>query len=277
MGGLLAWLLHRAGQNVVIVGRPASVEAITSQGVRVTSTLFGEGTEFVPARETVPEGASVILTVKTYALDDVLRSVAASSPSDVLSLLNGIGHREVLAGQLEGISVAAGSIAVESIRTSDGSIQHKSPFIRLAVPSGAGDFASVRALAQTPAELAVGGTDAEVLWRKLRFLAPMALLTSYWETALGEALDKDPALTSAVLADVVACEAADGVHDTVDSLAATLSSFPRTMRTSLQADLEAGNPSELDSIGGELLRRAERRNIAVPALNRVVAHLSEIS
>jgi 2-dehydropantoate 2-reductase len=273
----LAWLLHRAGENVVIVGRSASVEAITSRGVRVTSGLFGEGAEFVPARETVPKGASVILTVKTFALDDVLTSIAASDPNDVLSLVNGIGHREVLATQLDGIPVAAGSIAVESIRTSDGAIQHKSPFIRLAVPSSSREFASVNALAQTPAELSVGGTDADVLWRKFRFLAPMALLTSYWQTGLGEALDADPVLTSDLLAEVVACEAADGVHDTVESLAVTLSSFPRTMRTSLQADLEAHNPSELDSIGGELLRRAERRNLAVPALERVVARLSESS
>lgn len=277
VGGLLAWLLHRAGANVVIVGRAASVEAINSHGLRVTSSLFGEGIEFVSARETVPNGASVILTVKTFGLDDSMKLIGASTPRDVLSLMNGIGHREVLAAQLEGIKVAAGSIAVESTRTRDGAIQHKSPFIRLAVPASSGEFASVRALAKTPAELTVGGKDAEVLWRKFRFLAPMALLTSYWQTELGEALDSDPALTEALLADVVACEAVDGVHDTVESLASTLSTFPETMRTSLQADLAAGNRSELDSIGGELLRRAERDNIAVPALMRVVDRLSERS
>ncbi|MCS3843884.1 ketopantoate reductase family protein [Microbacterium sp. AK031] len=275
VGGLLAWLLQRAGADVVIVGRAASVEAINSQGLRVTSGLFGEGTEFVSARETVPDGASVVLAVKTFGLDDSLKLIARSTPLDVLSLMNGIGHREVLGAGLEGIPVAAGSIAVESIRTEDRGIEHKSPFLRLAVPSSAAEFTSVRTLAKTPAELTVGGTDAEVLWRKFRFLAPMALLTSYWQTGLGEALDRDPALTQALLADVVACEATDGVHDTVESLATTLAAFPATMRTSLQADLAVGNPSELDSIGGVLLRQAERHDVAVPALEKVVAKLSE--
>ncbi|MGO2683185.1 MAG: ketopantoate reductase family protein [Microbacterium sp.] len=274
VGGLLGWLLHRAGARVVIVGRPTSVEAINSHGLRVNSGLFGDETEFVPARETIPEGASVILAVKTFGLVDSLRSIAASAPRDVLSVLNGIGHREVLTAHLDGVPVAAGSIAVESARTKPAEIQHKSPFIRLAVPSSSAEFASVRALAQTPAELTIDGTDAEVLWRKFRFLAPMALLTSYWRTALGEALEKDPALTEDVLAAVVACEAADGVQDTVESLAATLSTFPRTMRTSLQADLAAGNQSELDSIGGELVRRTERHGIAAPALKTIVARLS---
>ncbi|MGO1922117.1 MAG: 2-dehydropantoate 2-reductase N-terminal domain-containing protein [Microbacterium sp.] len=70
VGGLLGWLLHRAGARVVIVGRPTSVEAINSHGLRVNSGLFGDETEFVPARETIPEGASVILAVKTFGLVD---------------------------------------------------------------------------------------------------------------------------------------------------------------------------------------------------------------
>lgn len=275
VGGLLAWLLHRAGGNVVVVGRAASVETINSHGIRVTSTVFGEGTEFVPAREIVPEGASVILTVKTFGLDDSVKLIAASEPHDVLSLMNGVGHAETLSQRLDGVPVSAGSMAVEASRSANGAIEHKSPFARVAVPSSSSEFASVRALANTEVELTVGGTDAEVLWRKFRFLAPLALLTSYWQTALGEALKKDPALTQAVLAEVVACEIADGVSDTVESLAATLSGLPQKMRSSLQADLAAGQASELDSIGGELVRQAARHSITIPAIQKVVAQLSE--
>lgn len=275
VGGLLAWLLHRAGGNVVVVGRAASVETINSHGIRVTSTVFGEGTEFVPAREIVPEGASVILTVKTFGLDDSVKLIAASEPHDVLSLMNGVGHAETLSQRLDGVPVSAGSMAVEASRSANGAIEHQSPFARVAVPSSSSEFASVRALANTEVELTVGGTDAEVLWRKFRFLAPLALLTSYWQTALGEALKKDPALTQAVLAEVVACEIADGVSDTVESLAATLSGLPQKMRSSLQADLAAGQASELDSIGGELVRQAARHSITIPAIQKVVAQLSE--
>ena len=274
VGGLLAWLLHRAGADVTVVGRAASVERIRAQGVRVTSAMFGEGTEFVPVRETVPEGASVVLTVKTFGLDDSLRLVAQSRPHEVLSLMNGVGHTEVLANELKRLPVASGSIAVEASRAADGTVDHRSPFARVAVPSSAGAFASVRALADTAVELTVGGSDAEVLWRKFRFLAPMALLTSYWQAPVGEATAQDPDLTDALLTEVVACEVADGVPDTVESLAATLAALPVTMRSSLQADLAAGRPSELDSIGGELLRRARRHGLATPALEKVVAALS---
>lgn len=272
VGGLLAWLLHRAGANVVVVGR--SVERIASRGIDVTSDMFGGGTEPVPARSTVPEGASVVLTVKTPGLAETLELVAQSRPRDVLSLMNGVGHEEVLAQRLENVPVAAGSIAVEALRTADGTIEHKSPFLRVTVPERASTFPSVRALAATAAELTVGGTDVEVLWAKFRFLAPMALLTSYWQAPVGEALARDVDLTDAVLAEVVACEVAVGVPDTVESLAATLASLPATMRSSLQGDLAAGRPSELDSIGGELIRQGQRHGVATPAVEKVVAELS---
>ena len=274
VGGLLAWLLHRAGANVVVVGRPQAVERIVSQGLRVTSGLFGGGTESVPARSTVPEGASVVLTVKTPGLAETLELVAQSRPRDVLSLMNGVGHEEVLAQRLENVPVAAGSVAVEALRTADGTIEHKSPFLRVTVPERASTFPSVRSLAATAAELTIGGTDVEVLWAKFRFLAPMALLTSYWQAPVGEALARDVDLTDAVLAEVVACEVAVGVPDTVESLAATLASLPATMRSSLQGDLAAGRPSELDSIGGELIRQGQRHGVATPAVEKVVAELS---
>lgn len=240
-------------------------------------TRWTSGDTAPPARgacETVPEGASVLLTVKTFGLDASLDVIAPGQPREVLSLMNGVGHAEVLAHRLEGIPVAAASIAVEASRTADGTIEHKSPFVRITVPTTAGEFVSVRALADTAAELTVAGTDAVVLWRKFRFLAPLALLTSYWRAPLGEALAKDADLTQAVLAEVVACEVANEVPDTVDALAATLAGLPATMHSSLQADLAAGRPSELESIGGELIRQAQRYGIEVPALKKIVAELS---
>jgi 2-dehydropantoate 2-reductase len=46
------------------------------------------------------------------------------------------------------------------------------------------------------------------------------------------------------------------------------------MRTSLQEDLAAGAPSELDALGGALLRVGERRGVPTPAVARIVAALS---
>src|SRR5690625_7677522 len=72
VGGLLPWLLHRAGANVVVVGRTGSVERINAQGLRVTSGGFGEGNEGGTAGGTVPQGARGIRTAKHFRRDDNL-------------------------------------------------------------------------------------------------------------------------------------------------------------------------------------------------------------
>jgi 2-dehydropantoate 2-reductase len=46
------------------------------------------------------------------------------------------------------------------------------------------------------------------------------------------------------------------------------------MRSSLQADLEAGRPGELDAIGGAVRRRAAAHGIATPVLDGVLAALA---
>ena len=56
VGGLLAWLLQRAGHEVVAVGRPATVDAIRRDGIEVRSELFGNGVERVRAETEDPGG-----------------------------------------------------------------------------------------------------------------------------------------------------------------------------------------------------------------------------
>lgn len=45
------------------------------------------------------------------------------------------------------------------------------------------------------------------------------------------------------------------------------------MRSSLQADADAGNPTELEAIGGTVLRAAERNGVDVPVTRRIVTAL----
>ncbi|WP_285117346.1 2-dehydropantoate 2-reductase [Leifsonia sp. fls2-241-R2A-40a] len=273
VGGLLAWLLQRAGHDVVAVGRPATVDAINRDGLEVRSELFGDGVERVRAVTEVPAGASVIVATKAYGLDDVLPGIVASRPSEVVSFLNGIEHMAPLRDALPGVPVAGASIAVSALRASTTVIDHRSPFVRIEAPEAAAGFASVRALTDAGPSVRVGGSEAEVLWAKFRLLASLALLTSYWRQPAGAALSEDPELTEAVVSEVVACSTAEGVPASELDLVRALRSVPGGMRTSLQEDLAAGAPSELDALGGALIRVGERHGIPTPALSRILTAL----
>lgn len=276
VGGLFAWLLRRAGHEVVAVGRPGTVEAIRADGITVRSAHFGDGTESVAAATTVPHGAHIILATKAYGLVDVLPDIARSRPREVVSFLNGVEHMALLRSALPGVTVAGASVAVSALRIGPAVIDHRSPFVNVEAPDAAAGFASIAALADAGPRVTVGGTEPEVLWRKFRLLASLALLTSYWRQSAGPALSEDPELTEAVVSEIVACSAADGVPASILDLVPALHSVPGGMRTSLQEDLAGGRPSELDALGGALLRIGERHRIPTPALTRIITTLGDV-
>lgn len=279
VGGLVAWLLHRAGHDVVAVGREATVAAIAADGIEVradgaAAEKFGSGVERVPASVDVPEGASVIVATKTYGLDDVLPGIVAARPVEVLSLLNGVEHMAAIRDALPGVPVAGASVAVSALRASTSVIDLRSPWVRVEAPEQATGFASVTALDGAGPAVRVRGTEGEVLWGKFRMLASIALLTSYWRQPVGAALSEDPELTEELLSEVVACSTASGVPASLLQLMEILQGVPGGMRTSLQEDLAAGAPSELDAIGGALLRIGAAHGIPTPAVERIVGALS---
>ncbi|QAY71531.1 ketopantoate reductase family protein [Xylanimonas protaetiae] len=282
IGGLVAALLEKAGHPVTVVGRPTSVAQVAAAGIAVESDRVGSWQVRPAAATEVSRGARVVVAVKAEGLAAAAAKVAAAEPVEVVSLLNGVEHLDVLRAAAPAAFVVGGTIAGEVLRTSvpgDGplTVRHRGQLLRVAAPDGAQGLETVRALQDTAADVVVDGTQAEVLWRKLRFLAPMALLTSRGASSLGDALVRDPAATDGLLAEIAAVAMAEGVPTTGAELREILDGFPPTMRSSLQADVEAGNPGELDAIGGAVLRRGLAHGIACPALARTVAEIAEIA
>ncbi|QTX03570.1 ketopantoate reductase family protein [Agromyces archimandritae] len=274
VGGLLAALLRRAGADVVVVAREASARRIAERGLTITSGRYGEWISDVPAVTEVPAGAHVILAVKAYALGEVIPQLAAAHPAEVLTLLNGVDHLPALAGALPGTDVIGAAITIEAARTEPTVLEHRSSFARVTVPERAAGSPIATALADAGVAVTAAGTDAEVLWTKLRFLATFALLTSRTETGIGEALAADPGLADALIEEIAAVASAEGVPTDAGELRASVHGMPAGMRSSLQHDFAAGGPTELDAIGGAVARAARAHGIRTPALDATLAELA---
>src|SRR5690606_29135972 len=179
----------------------------------------------------VPRGARVVVAVKAEGLADTVRLVEHAEPAEVVTLLNGLDHVDALRAALPGSHVVGATIAGETLRTgADGPgpalVRHRGTLLRVVVPDEATDLGVVTALRDTPIEVLTGGTEAEVLWKKLRFLAPLALLTSTWGSGIGEALARDDTLTAGLLAEIAATATAEGVPTTGEELRGILDGFP---------------------------------------------------
>ncbi|MBX0298892.1 ketopantoate reductase family protein [Cryobacterium sp. 1639] len=273
VGGLIAALLHRTGVDVVAVARPDTARTIAEDGLTIHSRQFGDGVSRIRVATRIPAGAHVILATKAAALPALAPEIGSARPAEIVSLLNGIEHLAVLHDAAPGSVVAGASVAVESTRLAPTVIEHRSPFLRLTVPAHAADTAIVLAWQAAGFDVTIGGSDNDVLWTKLRFLAPMALLTSHWRLPIGAAVDRDPALTLALLTEVAQIATLDGVPTDAGQLARALAALPPGMRSSLQNDLEAEQANELDAIGGAVARRGLAVGADTATVDRLVADL----
>jgi 2-dehydropantoate 2-reductase len=64
---------------------------------------------------------------------------------------------------------------------------------------------------------------------------------------------------------------AEGAKVDAESILSWVKTAPANMRSSMQKDVERGNPPELDAIAGPILRGAARHGIEVPATTKLVA------
>jgi 2-dehydropantoate 2-reductase len=175
--------------------------------------------------------------------------------------------------------VVAASIRVESARTAPGRIEQSSPFlsIEMAVRPEVED--GVRRLGEhlqrAGAEVHLRGDEAGLLWDKLVFLAPLALLTTHAGAPAGVVRTERRSDLLAVVREAANVARAQGAAVDPEATIAALDGVPETMRASMQRDAAEGRPIELEAIGGSILRAAARTGVPAPVTGRIVADLRE--
>jgi 2-dehydropantoate 2-reductase len=244
----------------------------------VESAALGEFDVDVPASGRLDRPVDVLwVTVKATQLEDALRlaSPAVAPDAVVVPLLNGVDHMARLR-QLYGDQVIAGAIRVESERVGPGHVLQRSPFVstdlgpcpELRDPSEA--IATEMRDAGLPCTVHDG--EAEVLWGKLALLAPFALGTSSVREAIGSALEQPDVreLMDAAIREVCTVAGTEGAALDPEVFTRALRGMPGDMRSSMQKDIAAGRPPELDAIAGAVLRRGRERGIPTPAIGELV-------
>ncbi|MDL2079401.1 2-dehydropantoate 2-reductase [Streptomyces sp. GXMU-J15] len=280
IGGLLAGLLSRAGHRVVCLAGEESVRVLRESGVSVRSGVYGDFSASVDADTVLREPVDACLVcVKHTSLDAALRRVPADVLGDALLVpfLNGVEHPAVLRDRHRDELVAPGVIRVESTRVAPGVIEHGSPFCEVDLT---GDRVARERLEELGEVLRASGPvtrvlddEVGVLWAKMSFLAPFALLTTRYGLPLGDVRTRHRDELVALVEETAAVSRACGGPGDPAQALARYDAFPAGTKSSMQRDAEAGRPLELDAIGGALLRAAERHGISVPVATRVVAEL----
>ncbi len=275
IGGLVGTVLSSLGEEVTVVVR---LEKLPSYPDHLTLER-PSGSLTVPAKAVAALTQPVDLlwiATKTYQLQAALDAVQVL-PRCVVPLLNGVDHVAVLRARFGRERVAPATIAVEAERTAAGRFIQRSPIVRFNLAASLEPLLGpiVARLGDCGFNCQFIANEQTLLWGKLCFLAPVALVTSASGMNVGE-ISGDASwkqkLNSAI-AEACAVANASGAEIGAAQIQTILESSPPGMRSSMQKDLVAGRQLELDAIGGPIVRGGDRYGIDVSTTVKLMTEI----
>jgi len=280
VGGLIGACVAHGGAPVTMVVRRETLAEYPEQ-IQLESP-FGKFQAPVARAAEVPACDVLWITVKATQLDSALSAVTnPESVRVIVPLLNGTEHVSVLRSKYGADKIIPATIAGEMERVGTGKFVHRSPFLRLHVLSTGRSLLGLTldGFQKLGFDCRFIDDEPTLMWSKLVFLAPFALATTAAGAPVGEVLG-DPQwreLAIGVVREACAVAVAEGAKVDADAVIAGSGKYPPGMRSSMQKDVEKGNPPELDAIAGPILRGAARYGMATPATQKLVKLIEQKS
>lgn len=273
--------LHQAGHEVVLIGRPALVEAVRARGLHLQMAGF-DG--FLPLQATTDPAAVagadvVLLCVKS---GDTEAAGAAIAPhlapgAAVLSLQNGVDNAPRLSAVLGRTAIPV-AVYVAAGMAGPGHVVHHGRGELVLGPTPDSDrIAAALEASGIPASVSAD-VDA-ALWSKLTINCVYNGLSALTQLPYGELVRGPgvPAVMRDLYEECVAVAAAAGVRlapelwDAVQDIARSMAG----QHSSTARDVAHGHASEIDHINGHVVRLGAQLGVPVPA-NRTVHALVKL-
>jgi 2-dehydropantoate 2-reductase len=279
VGGYFGGRLAHAGEDVTFIARGAHLRAIVATGLKVDSPT-GDFTIY-PAKATddsnqVAEVDLVIVGVKAWQVPEAARTMKplVSANTTVIPLQNGVEAVAQLVAELGSGSVIGGLCRIVSFVVEPGHIRHAGFTPSLIIGEldnrRTDRIVSIYELFRRAGLEVTIAADIEVaLWTKFLFIASFSGVGAVAKAAAG-VLRSDPEWRAQMLAamkEIYELAHARGIKlppDSVDNVMATVDGLPEDATSSMQRDIAAGKPSELDSQNGAVVRMAHESNVEVP-------------
>ena len=288
VGGYYGAVLARAGHEVSLIARGAHLAAIQRRGLRVLSpggdfTSHPASATDDPAR--IGAVNAVIVAVKSPHLAAVRDGIAPllGPGTLVVPLLNGVDAHDTLLPAVGRRRMGKGLTRIVSEISRPGEIRHVGlePYVAMAEWDG-GTSSRVEALVSALAE---AGVEAEVptdidaaLWFKFLLICSIGGVCAACRMPVGpvRTLPETRELLRQAMREIAEVAHARGValsNDAVERALRIADSLPPEGTSSLQRDLAAGVPSELDDWSGAAARLGARAGVETPVQSFVYSVL----
>jgi len=288
LGGYYGGLLSRTGHEVTFIARGAHLAALREKGLQVIS-VHGDF-HVAPVRATADPAEAgpvdlVLVCVKTTAIDTAAKAARAMVGPDtvVMGLQNGIDAAERI-GAAVGMDHVLGAVTwIAANIEAPGVIRQLSTFRRIVLGELDGRDTprlqrTVEALRRMGITIEPTGAIRKVMWTKFVFIAGFSGVGTVARLEVGgyRSVPETRAMMTRMMREVEALARAAGVdldRDVVDQALAVIDGAAPAMKTSMQRDVEAGRPSELESMIGVITRKGRELGVATPTADLVYAAL----
>ncbi len=279
VGGYFGGRLAHAGHHVTFIARGAHLDAIRRNGLQISSPTG----DFVATPATATDDTSsvgvadvVLVGVKAGAVSGLAAALQPliGAHTVVVPLQNGVEAASDLMVAVGSERVIGGLCRIAASVTAPGQIVHVgiTPTVVLGEMDGS-QSARVELVAARlrSADVAVEISDdiQAALWEKFLLIAPWGGLGGATRVPL-DVLCSAPEtrrLLEAAMTEVAALAAAHGVTLAADIVSRTLEfldAVPSGGTASMQRDLMARRPSELDTQTGTIVRLGRKRGVDTP-------------
>ncbi len=283
VGSFYGAMLARAGHAVVLIGRPAHVEAISRAGLRLEMAGRSESVALAATSELgAVRGADLVLfCVKSTDTDAVARGMApfVDAGALVLSLQNGVENAATIARQVAATVVPV-VVYVATAMPGPGVVRHHGRGDLVIGPlakDSAGDAVLglrlqdvVDFFASADIAVRISADVMAELWSKLMVNCAYNAISGIAQASYGElaALAPIRELQHAVVAEVCALAAAEGIELPLRSSLAAMERIAPAMPAQLSStaqDMARAKPSEIEHLNGFVARRGRELGVATPA------------
>lgn len=271
VGSYYGAVLARAGHSVMLIGRPAHVEAVRRSGLLLESAAFSGHVPLDASTETraVADAELVLFCVKSMDTDRAAAEVAPHLAADarVLSLQNGVDNLQRLRAVLSQEVIAA-AVYVATELVGPGHVRHHGRGeLVIAHSSGSDAIAEMFRRAGVPTQISANVEGA--LWAKLVLNCAYNALSAITRLPYGQLVQSEGALAlmrtivdeGLVVAQAAGVRLQGDVWDAVLQIARTMP----TQVSSTAQDLARGKPTEIDHLNGYIARRGAALGVATPA------------
>lgn len=294
MGGYVAGRLTEAGHAVTLFCRGRTYEIVRRRGIALEDPLGLRRirpaviTDDPSTLWSAPGPELLMLCVKSWQVSKVSISLLpyVGDNTVAVTIQNGVTASETAAAILGAGRVLAGAFMLIAEQTQPGVYRRSDgPFAVELGPSKAEDpvpeFKAqrvVRLLREIGFATTLSADIHPILWRKLAFAASIGGVSALHRLPPGDARTR-PDIDSQIRAGI--CEAieiakAEGVRVDESDVARIIGEYeklPAGMTSSMYRDIEAGRPSELLELSGEIVIRALSNGIPAPIHSAIIDQL----